>query len=109
MAVSGWPHLRWVMNKSELIDIVAKEVNLPRNKIEKAIFVLFESLVASMARGVRIEIRGLGSFEIRNYGAYTGRNPRTGESISVAAKRLPFFKAGKELKERVDGRFAGQE
>ena len=57
---------------------------------------------ASLRRGERIEIRGFGSFEIRNYRAYEGRNPRTGSAVSVKPKRLPFFKVGKELKERVN-------
>jgi integration host factor subunit beta len=64
--------------------------------------VIFDSMEATLRRGERIEIRGFGSFEIRNYRAYEGRNPRTGATVNVRPKRLPFFKVGKELKERVN-------
>ena len=64
---------------------------------------IFDSMEDSLKRGERIEIRGFGSFEIRNYRSYEGRNPRTGVAVSVKPKRLPFFKVGKELKERVNG------
>jgi integration host factor subunit beta len=63
---------------------------------------VFEQMTEALRRGDRIEIRGFGSFTSKSYDAYTGRNPRTGETIHVPAKRLPFFKVGKELKERVD-------
>ncbi len=90
------------MNKSALIEIVAARTKQPRKKAEEAVNLVFDAMTAALVAGDRIEIRGLGSFVVRDYGSYTGRNPRTGESIKVAPKRLPFFKVGKELKDRVD-------
>ena len=90
------------MNKSELVEIVATRTNVTKKRAEDLVNLIFDSMVEAMARGDRIEIRGLGSFVVKEYGAYTGRNPRTGESIQVKPKKLPFFKVGKELKERVD-------
>ncbi|MDO8494197.1 MAG: HU family DNA-binding protein [Deltaproteobacteria bacterium] len=91
------------MNKSELIQQIATKVNLPRKRAEDVINLIFDSIQAALARGDRVEIRGLGSFVVKDYEAYQGRNPRTGESIKVKPKKLPFFKVGKELKKRVDG------
>lgn len=90
------------MNKSELIEIIAEKAKLTKKKAEDVVNLIFDSMVDAMVRGDRIEIRGLGSFVVKEYGAYTGRNPRTGESIEVKPKKLPFFKVGKELKEMVD-------
>lgn len=90
------------MNKSELVQKVAERVNLPRKKAEEVVELIFDSMSQALIKGDRVEIRGLGSFTVKNYEAYKGRNPRTGESIQVKPKRLPFFKAGKELKRRVD-------
>lgn len=90
------------MNKSGLIDIVCEKARIPKKKAKDAVELIFNSMKEAMLREERIEIRGLGSFSIRHYGSYTGRNPRTGESITVAPKKLPFFKTGKELKEFVD-------
>ena len=95
------------MTKSELIETVANKLKLPKGKAELIVNCVFDSMEASLKRGERIEIRGFGSFEIRNYKAYEGRNPRTGESVHVEPKKLPFFKVGKELRERVN-RSAGQ-
>lgn len=95
------------MNKSELIDILAAKLNQPRKKAEDIVDLLFDSMTEKLAGGDRIEIRGFGSFIPKEYGSYTGRNPRTGESIQVKPKRLPFFKVGKELKERVNGSWDG--
>lgn len=92
------------MNRSELIDVVAEKLNLPRKRVEGAIERVFDAMKDALKNGDRIEIRGIGSFIVKDYGSYTGRNPRTGESIQVRPKKLPFFKAGKELKERVDGK-----
>ena len=75
---------------------------MPKGRAELLINAIFDCMEASLRRGERIEIRGFGSFEIRNYRAYEGRNPRTGSAVSVKPKRLPFFKVGKELKERVN-------
>ncbi|HJZ86281.1 MAG TPA: HU family DNA-binding protein [Polyangia bacterium] len=90
------------MTKSDLIEAVANQLKLPKGKAELVVNCIFDSMEASLKRGERIEIRGFGSFEIRNYKSYEGRNPRTGDPVSVQPKRLPFFKVGKELKERVN-------
>ena len=90
------------MNKSELIEIIAEKSKIPKKRAEEAVNLVFDSMSQALIRGDRIEIRGFGSFVNREYEAYTGRNPRTGESIQVSPKKLPFFKVGKELKERVD-------
>jgi len=90
------------MNKSELIDVLSAKANVTRKRMEDLINLIFDSMMDAMSRGDRIEIRGFGSFVVKNYGSYRGRNPRTGESIQVKPKRLPFFKVGKELKGRVD-------
>jgi integration host factor subunit beta len=90
------------MTKSDLIEKVATQLNLPKGKAELIINCIFDSMEESLKEGQRIEIRGFGSFEIRRYKAYEGRNPRTGSPVGVNPKRLPFFKVGKELKERVN-------
>lgn len=90
------------MNKSELILALAKKENLTKQKAEEVINTIFDSMVDALLTGERIEIRGFGSFMVREYGSYTGRNPKTGESISVSPKKLPFFKVGKEMKKIVD-------
>ena len=90
------------MTKSELIEVLAEKLKLPKGKAESLVELVFNSMEESLRRGERIEIRGFGSFEIREYKAYEGRNPRTGEPVAVRPKRLPFFKVGKELKERIN-------
>jgi integration host factor subunit beta len=90
------------MTKSDLIEAVANLLKLPKGKAELIVNCIFDSMEESLKRGERIEIRGFGSFEIRSYKSYEGRNPRTGTAVSVQPKRLPFFKVGKELKERVN-------
>ena len=91
------------MTKSELIEIVtSKQQHLPAKDVELALKQMLEIMSDALAAGDRIEIRGFGSFEIRHYKAYEGRNPRTGDPVGVQPKRLPFFKVGKELKERVN-------
>jgi len=97
------------MNKSELIEVVAERGKMTKKKAEDVVNLIFDSMVDAMKQGNRIEIRGFGSFVVKDYGAYTGRNPRTGESIKVAPKKLPFFKVGKELKDRADGQEHGQD
>lgn len=92
------------MNKSGLINLVCEKAKLPKKKATETVELIFDSMIQAMLREERIEIRGLGSFSIRHYESYTGRNPRTGESITVKPKKLPFFKTGKELKEFVDGK-----
>ena len=91
------------MNKSDLIEQLTEKTKKTHKQIEEVVNLIFDSLTHALVKGERIEIRGFGSFVSRSYGAYRGRNPRTNESIEVKPKRLPFFKVGKELKERVDG------
>ncbi len=91
------------MTKSDLIERLCSDQKLPKGKAELLVNSIFDSLEQALRRGERIEIRGYGSFAIRRYKAYQGRNPKTGVPVSVEEKRLPFFKVGKELKERVNG------
>ncbi len=91
------------MNKSDLIELIAEKTGQASKKVEDVINLVFDTMTETLARGDRIEIRGFGSFVNRHYESYTGRNPRTGTSIQVKPKRLPFFKVGKELRQRVDG------
>ena len=90
------------MNKSQLIEVLAKAEDLTLKKAEEVVNTVFGDMEDALIRGERVEIRGFGSFKIKHYEGYEGRNPKTGEVIHVAAKKLPFFKVGKELKERVD-------
>jgi len=91
------------MTKSELVEIISEKRGLTKKRAEEVVNLIFDSMTTALIHNERIEIRGFGSLVNRNYGAYTGRNPRTSESIQVAPKRLPYFKVGKELKEKVDG------
>jgi integration host factor subunit beta len=96
------------MTKSDLIEQVATKLSLPKGKAELIVNCVFDCMEGSLRNGERIEIRGFGSFEIRHYKAYEGRNPRTGDPVGVQPKRLPFFKVGKELKERVNTAWEAQ-
>lgn len=90
------------MNKSELIEALSNKENLTEKKAIDVINLIFKGFVDELKNGGRIEIRGFGSFVVRSYGAYTGRNPKTGQNIKVLPKKLPFFKVGKDLREMVD-------
>lgn len=90
------------MNKSQLIEALAKAEGLTIKKAEIVINTMFDTIEDALVRGDRVEIRDFGSFKVKEYEAYQGRNPKTGEIISVGQKKLPFFKVGKELKESVD-------
>jgi len=90
------------MTKSELIDAIAGRGELTKARAELVVNTVFDAMIEALERGEGIEIRGFGSFTMRPYKPYSGRNPRTGQSVSVPAKRLPFFKVGKELKELVN-------
>ncbi len=90
------------MTKSDLIDFISKQAGIPRVKAETVIVTIFDSMAEALIRNDRIEIRGFGSFANRRYRSYKGRNPRTGETIHVEGKRLPFFRVGKELKEELN-------
>ena len=90
------------MNKSELIERLAQRSGLNVIQAEEIVNLIYKKMRDTMMNGGRIEIRGFGSFVVKEYQAYQGRNPKTGEKISVPPKKLPFFKVGKELKERID-------
>lgn len=90
------------ITKSELTVRLSETQHLPKAKAEQVVNVMFEAMAGALERGERIEIRGFGSFEVRSYKPYEGRNPRTGETVHVKAKRLPFFKVGKELRELIN-------
>lgn len=79
------------MNKSELIKALAEETNIPFDDASLVVNTFIDAMKASLIAGDRIEIRGFGSFKIKEYSGYAGRNPKTGESVSVVPKRLPFF------------------
>lgn len=89
------------MTKSELIDAVAKRTRITKSRAELLVNCIFETMSASLERGEGIEIRGFGSFTLRDYPSYHGHNPKTGESVFVPEKRLARFRAGKELRELV--------
>lgn len=91
------------MNKSELIEQLSITKDISIKRAEEIVNLVFSSMTEALTTGDRIEIRGLGSFVVKDYGTYTGRNPKTGEPITVEPKKLPFFKVGKELKERILG------
>lgn len=90
------------MNKLETISALKKEANISKAEAARVVQVFFDNMADTLAQGERVEIRGLCSFFVKEYEGYTGRNPKTGEKVSIRPKKLPFFKAGKELKERVD-------
>ena len=93
------------MTKSELIDKISEQLKLHNGKAEQIVNCVFDAMVEALQNGDGIEIRGFGSFTVRQYKAYEGRNPRTGETVYVAPKRLPFFKVGKDLRERVNNAY----
>jgi integration host factor subunit beta len=90
------------MTKADLISIVAEKLKFPWARAEHVVDQIFHAMIEALKRGEGIEIRGFGSFSIREYRAYEGRNPRTGETVHVKPKRLAFFKVGKQLRERVN-------
>ena len=90
------------MNKLELISALKNEANISKSDAAKVIQLFFDSISEALSHGDRVEIRGLCSFFVKEYKSYIGRNPKSGERVTISPKRLPFFKCGKELKERVD-------
>ena len=90
------------MNKSELVEALANKKDLTYKRSEEIVNIVFDAMAETLIHGDRIEIRGFGSFIVKDYKAYVGRNPKTGEIIKVKPKRIPFFKVGKELRERVN-------
>lgn len=91
-----------IMTKSGLIRALEKQGNIPSSEAERLVNSCFRSMIEALYRDDRIEIRGFGSFANRNYKSYEGRNPKTSRVVKVAPKKAPFFKVGKDLKERVD-------
>ena len=89
------------MNKSNLIAVFSEKANLSKRNAEQFVNIMIDSMIKALKNGERVEIRGFGSFVVRTYGAYEGRNPKTGETIIVDQKKLPFFKAGKDLLSRI--------
>ncbi len=87
------------MNKSELIKALAEQNNLQTDEATRIVNVFFQSIKDALIRGDRVEIRDFGSFKVKDYQGYSGRNPKTGQSVKVQPKRLPFFRPGKELKD----------
>lgn len=90
------------MNKSDLVETLATKRNLTYKKAEEIVNIVFDSMTQALVNHDRIEIRGFGSFVVKEYLGYKGRNPKTGEVIDVKPKKLPFFKVGKELRELVN-------
>ena len=89
------------LNKSDIIQLLSREIQVPLMKTEEIVDKLFETMFEALSADDRIE-RGFGSFEVREYEGYTGRNPKTGEEKAVLPKKLPFFKVGKDFKEKVN-------
>jgi integration host factor subunit beta len=90
------------LNKLDLIQALHQKTDLSKQEARKVVEIFFESMIDAFVKGERVEIRGFCSFFIKEYDGYTGRNPKTGEKVQIPAKRLPFFKCAKELRERVD-------
>ncbi len=90
------------MNKIELIAALRQKSDISKSEAAAVVDLIFDQMVLTLTRGDRVEVRGLCSFYVKEYKSYTGRNPKTGEKVKIEPKKLPFFKAGKELKERVN-------
>jgi len=92
------------MTKTDLIIKLADQMSLPVKDAKSIVDTIIETMTDALAEGRGVELRGFGSFQLRNYEAYTGRNPKTGELIKVAPKKLPFFKVGKDLRNRINSK-----
>jgi integration host factor subunit beta len=92
------------MNKIDVIIALAEKKNLTDKQATDIVNLMFKGFINEFKKGGRIEIRGFGSFSIRKYKAYKGRNPKTGKTVEVKPKKMPFFKVGRELKKMVDGK-----
>ena len=95
------------MTKAELVAKVASQINLTKKQTEVVVNTVFHSITESLSQGKKVELRGFGSFRIRERNPRTGRNPKSGVKVDVPAKKVPFFKAGKELRERCTGQEHG--
>ena len=96
------------MTKAELVEDVARAAELTKKDAERLVELVFESIIETLNRGEKIELRGFGSFRVRERGARRGRNPKTGAPVDIPAKRVPYFKPGKELKELINDESDGQ-
>jgi integration host factor subunit beta len=90
------------MNTHDLAQALSKEIDIPLRKSEEIVNKVFDTMSETLVSGDRIEVRGFGSFQIKKYKRYTGRNPKTGEKIVVESKKLPYFKVGKDFRERLN-------
>src|SRR5882762_1194597 len=90
------------MTKAELVEDVARAAELTKKDAERLVEIVFESIIETLNRGEKIELRGFGSFRVRERGSRRGRNPKTGDPVNIPAKRVPYFKPGKELKELIN-------
>jgi len=90
------------MNKTDLINNLSEKLNLTPRQAETIVNIFFDSMISELRNNGRVEIRGFGNFVLRSYKPYTGRNPKTGKQVLVPEKKLPFWKTGKELADRVD-------
>jgi len=90
------------MNQLELIEILRKKLGITKDEAQATVKLFFNNMSEALINGDRVEIRGMCSFYVKNYKGYTGRNPKTGETLQIHPKKQPFFKAGKELKKIVD-------
>jgi len=96
------------MIKSELIQLIAQQnPHLYHRDVERIINTIFDEIIVALARGDRVELRGFGAFSVKSRNARQGRNPRTGDSVAVDAKRIPFFKTGKELRDKLNDEEVG--
>lgn len=90
------------MTKAELVEKVSAKINLTKKDTERVVNIVFGSIIQALAQGDKVELRGFGSFRVRSRESRDGRNPRTGDTVQIPPKNVPFFKAGKELREMVD-------
>jgi integration host factor subunit beta len=97
------------MTKAELVEDVARAAELTKKDAERLVEIVFESIIETLNHGEKIELRGFGSFRVRERGARRGRNPKTGDPVDIPAKRVPYFKPGKELKELINEDEGGEQ
>ncbi len=91
-----------LMTKAELVEQIAEKINLTKKDTERVVNIVFGSIMGALSQGDKVELRGFGSFRVRSRNSRDGRNPRTGEAVAIPPKNVPFFKAGKELRQMVD-------
>ncbi len=90
------------MTKADLVEIVARQAEMTKKDVEQLVEIIFDSIVSTLNNGEKIELRGFGSFRVRERSARKGRNPKTGEPVDIPAKRVAYFKPGKDLKEIIN-------